>query len=126
MDRTPSITREPTPPPPPPPPTGFTVEGTGTGTSETFLCDLPVRPDLTFSIDFAAQSDGTVTGTYTISVPGTGIADKGGEITDGTTDGSTPQSLRGKLILPMMTRVNTVQKISEGLFGSFLELMANQ
>jgi hypothetical protein len=31
-----------------------------------------------------------------------------------------------KLILPMMTRVNTVQKISEGLFGSFLGLMANQ
>lgn len=31
-----------------------------------------------------------------------------------------------KLILPMMTRVNTVQKISEGLFSIFLELMANQ
>ena len=31
-----------------------------------------------------------------------------------------------KLILPMMIRVNTVQKINEGLSGSFLELMANQ
>jgi hypothetical protein len=30
-----------------------------------------------------------VTGTYTISVPGTGVADKGGIITDGTIEGST-------------------------------------
>jgi hypothetical protein len=33
---------------------------------------------------------------------------------------------QGKLILRMMTQVNTVQKISEGLSGSFLGLMANQ
>jgi hypothetical protein len=29
-------------------------------------------------------------------------------------------------ILPTMTRVNTVQKINEDLFGSFQELMVNQ
>src|ERR687891_586510 len=47
----PSVTREPPSPPSPPEPTEFTVEGTGRGTSETFTCNPPLFPDLTFTLD---------------------------------------------------------------------------
>ena len=82
----PSVTRE------PPSPTGFTVEGTGTGTSDTFTCDPRDENHLTFNLEFSAEKDGTVTGTYTMSVlqqSGTDIGDFTGELTDGTTDGNT-------------------------------------
>ena len=80
----PSITTEPTPPPPP---TGFTVTGSGEGNSETFECTPPVFPGLTFTLDFTAQSDGTVSGTYTMSIEPLGMTT--GDLTDGTTDGNT-------------------------------------
>ena len=77
-----------TPTPTPTPPTNsFTITGTGTGSGASFVCDPPVPPDLTISIDFSAQRDGTVSGTYTIST-NTGFLQQG-EITDGTTDGNT-------------------------------------
>jgi hypothetical protein len=81
----PSVTRE---PPTPPEPTGFTVEGTGRGTTETFTCNPPVFPGLTFTLDFSAQSDGTVSGTYTMSIEPIGFVSTG-DLTDGTTDGNT-------------------------------------
>jgi hypothetical protein len=81
---TPTSTPTPTPTPTP---TGFTVTGTGTGSSASFVCNPPVAEDLTFSIDFSAQRDGTVSGTYTISTSN-GFTVQG-TITDGTTDGNT-------------------------------------
>ena len=82
----PSVTREP-PTTEPPSPTGFTVEGTGSTTGASFVCDPTVPPTLAISIEFSAQSDGDVTGTYAISAPG--FEDFTGESTDGTTDGNT-------------------------------------
>jgi hypothetical protein len=46
-----------------------------------------VPPGLTISIDFSAQRDGTVSGTYTISASSGFLLQ--GEITDGITDGNT-------------------------------------
>jgi hypothetical protein len=71
----------------PPPTNSFTITGTGTGSSASFVCNPPVPPGLTISIDFSAQRDGTVSGTYTIST-NTGFL-RQGTITDGTTDGNT-------------------------------------
>src|SRR5918996_1544486 len=75
----------------PPSQTGFNVEGTGTGTSETFTCDPSVAPGLTFIIDFSAQNDGTVSGTYTLTVIFNDrvLTVEEGTLTDGSTDGST-------------------------------------
>jgi hypothetical protein len=81
-----ALTSQQTFPSVPPPPTGFTVEGTGTGSTETFTCDPPIASGLTFNLEFSAEKEGTVTGTYTISLPG---FSRGGTITDGTTDGIT-------------------------------------
>jgi hypothetical protein len=80
----PSVTRE---PPSPPEPTGFTITGTGATTGADFVCTPAVPPDTAISIEFSAESDGTVTGTYAISSPG--FPDFTGELTDGTTDGNT-------------------------------------
>ena len=60
----------------------FTITGTGTGSSASFVCNPPVPPGLTISIDFSAQRDGTVSGTYTIST--TNFL-RQGTITDGNT-----------------------------------------
>jgi hypothetical protein len=75
-------------------PTGFTVTGSGTVTSETLLCLLgPATPDPTLEVEFIAQSDGTTSGTYTLSITDTNTDEKRdireGVITSGTTDGST-------------------------------------
>ena len=50
-------------------------------------------PGITLDLTFSAQSDGTVSGTYTIFAPG--AVDIEGVITDGTTDGTT-YSLTGE------------------------------
>ena len=111
----PSVTRE---PPSPPEPTGFTIEGTGeaitgTGEEQTFTCKpgsvLPAalqRPDVPLDLLFSAQSDGTVSGTYTLtaSIPGPDVVVEG-VFTDGTTDGNT-FTLSGEgdsLCLPIVT-----------------------
>jgi hypothetical protein len=82
-------------PPSPPEPTGFSVTGTGTGImgedeGQTITCTQtgtnPVGAIL--NLEFSAQSDGTVSGTYTIDSPNSG-PERDGTITDGTTDGST-------------------------------------
>jgi hypothetical protein len=73
--------------PTPPPTNSFTITGTGTGSSASFVCNPPVPPGLTISIDFSAQRDGTVSGTYTISASSGFFLQ--GTITDGTTDGNT-------------------------------------
>ena len=73
--------------PSPSPLSPFTVTGTGTGSNGSFVCDPPVDPSLTFSIDFSAQRDGTVSGTYTI-LASNGNSQPGG-LTDGSTDGNT-------------------------------------
>ena len=82
-------------PPSPPEPTGFSVEGEGTGIigegeGQTITCTQtgtnPVGAIL--NLNFEAQSDGTVSGTYTIDSTTPGL-DRDGTITDGTTDGST-------------------------------------
>jgi hypothetical protein len=76
-------------------PTGFSVEGEGTGIigegeGQTITCTQtgtnPVGAIL--NLNFEAQSDGTVSGTYTIDSSTPGL-DRDGTITDGTTDGST-------------------------------------
>jgi hypothetical protein len=92
-----ALTSQQTFPSEPPEPTGFTVEGTGTGIigedenqGQTITCTQtgtnPVGAIL--NLNFEAQSDGTVSGTYTITSPNSGIT-RDGTITDGTTDGST-------------------------------------
>lgn len=73
--------------PSPSPSSPFTITGTGAGSNTSFVCDPPVDPSLTFSIDFSAQRDGTVSGTYTISASN-GNSVQGG-LTDGSTDGNT-------------------------------------
>ena len=73
--------------PTPPPTNSFTITGSGTGSSASFVCNPPVPPNLTISIDFSAQRGGTVSGTYTISTSSCFVCQ--GEITDGTTDGNT-------------------------------------
>ena len=73
--------------PSPSPSSPFTVTGTGTGSNASFVCDPPVDPSLTFSIDFSAQRDGTVSGTYTI-LASNGNSQPSG-LTDGSTDGNT-------------------------------------
>jgi hypothetical protein len=81
-------------PPSPPEPTGFTVEGTGTGTmgdneGQIRCTQTGTNPvGATLDLEFSAQSDGTVSGTYTIDSSTPGL-DRDGTITDGTTDGST-------------------------------------
>ena len=92
----PSVTREP-PTTEPPAPTGFTIEGTGTGTSGDEASQVGCKNDdtvsgITLDLTFSAQSDGTVSGTYTLTAPG---LDREGVLTDGTTDGST-YSLTGE------------------------------
>jgi hypothetical protein len=82
----PSVTREP-PTTEPPSPTGFTITGTGETTGVEFVCTPPVPPGLAISLEFSAESDGTVTGTYTVTA--TGFEPFTGELTDGTTDGNT-------------------------------------
>ena len=100
----PSVTRE----PPTTEPTGFTVEGTGKaitgpGEGQTVLCKPPLEDStiagITLDLDFLAQSDGTVSGTYKITATyppdiGGGFVIEG-TITDGTTDGNT-YSLTGE------------------------------
>ena len=73
--------------PSPSPSSPFTITGTGEANNASFVCDPPVDPSLTFSIDFSAQRDGTVSGTYTISASN-GNSQQGG-LTDGSTDGNT-------------------------------------
>jgi hypothetical protein len=77
---------------PPSSPTGFTITGSGLVSSETILCVTgPATPDPTLSVEFSAQSDGTTSGTYTLSITdsmGT-HAIREGVFTSGTTDGST-------------------------------------
>jgi hypothetical protein len=86
----PSITRE---------PAGFTIEGTGEATTgegegQTFTCKpgSVIVPDITLDLLFSAQSDGTVSGIYTLTatipdLPETPVFE--GVFTDGTTDGRT-------------------------------------
>jgi hypothetical protein len=72
-----------------PEPTGFTVEGTGAITQLQVLCiGLPASPPLNFNLEFSAQSDGTVSGTYTMTASGVFNFVTEGVFTDGTTDGS--------------------------------------
>ena len=90
----PSVTRE----PPTTEPTGFTVDGTGTGTSGDEVSQVgcengPTISGVTLDLTFSAQSDGTVSGTYTIGADGSPFRE--GVLTDGTTDGST-YSLTGE------------------------------
>jgi hypothetical protein len=68
------------------PPTGFTITGSGSTTGASFECTPPVPPTVQISMQFSAQDDDTVSGTFTISAPGSLFT---GEITDGTTDGNT-------------------------------------
>jgi hypothetical protein len=86
----PSITRE---------PAGFTIEGTGEATTgegegQTFTCKpgSVIVPDITLDLLFSAHSDGTMSGTYTLTatipdLPETPVFE--GVFTDGTTDGRT-------------------------------------
>jgi hypothetical protein len=71
--------------------TGFTVTGSGTGSSERITCPQGPFPPGQYSVEFSAQSDGTTSGTYTLSVTdsmGTRVI-REGVFTVGTTDGST-------------------------------------
>jgi hypothetical protein len=73
-------------------PTGFTITGSGIVSSETISCvGGPATPNPTLEVGFSAQSDGTTSGTYTLS-----ITDSSGErtiregvITIASTDGIT-------------------------------------
>jgi hypothetical protein len=69
-----------------PPPVPFTVSGEGSEGS--VVCDPPA-PDVEAFIRFAAQRDGTVSGTYTFSAPDANNFIREGVITEGTTDGNT-------------------------------------
>jgi hypothetical protein len=73
-------------------PTGFTITGSGIVSSETISCVAgPATPNPTLEVGFSAQSDGTTSGTYTLSITDTSGERniREGVITFGTTDGNT-------------------------------------
>jgi len=82
-----ALTSQQTFPSEPPEPTGFTIEGAGGGEGQlTCLGAMDI-----WQLEFSAQSDGTMSGNYILSIPigPDQTFDVEGVFTDGTTDGST-------------------------------------